>query len=377
MTPGPEPTGPERGQAVEHVAADRQRRAADHEVDHDHEEGRRHADTERGTTQPADVGEVMIERRLEHPDEESGRQGDRERRETPDQRRRERGQDQAGELVDVQPAEERDDQDAGQSREPRTDRPVGAGDQVGGPPDRRRRPLVLRHRGGGKPEAGESVDQPEHRGEPDRDREHDRGAARQRHVAPEIDDVTRIERGQQDRRGSPLEQVTDLGAGRGERGQDREYAQGGHQSRQRRRLAERPHDQHVGEEPEERGGEYASRQRGPETPPLFGKDPARLHRVVVEGVVDEGAHHPHRPLGEVDDAGSPIDEDDALRRQRVQRAEAETQERELQELVHPIDSPRRRVGAFRWMITLQGPLERVTGGTTRCPSSDPSNRDSR
>ena len=86
MTPGRSRPVPSAGRRS-NTYPDRQRRAADHEEDHDHEEGGRHADPERGATQPADVGEVVVERRLEHPDEQPGGERDGERGEPPDQRR--------------------------------------------------------------------------------------------------------------------------------------------------------------------------------------------------------------------------------------------------------------------------------------------------
>ena len=60
--------------------------------------------------------------------------------------------------------------------------------------------------------------------------------------------------------------------------------------------------------------------------------PAPLVAHVVVHVRD---HQTHRALGEVDDARSSIDEDDALRRQGVQATGPESQQREADELHAP------------------------------------------
>ena len=56
--------------------------------------------------------------------------------------------------------------------------------------------------------------------------------------------------------------------------------------------------------------------------------------VLVQLVEDVGRHHPHRPLGEVDDLGATVDEDEADGRDGVEGPGPESDDRELEDLAH-------------------------------------------
>ena len=74
--------------------------------------------------------------------------------------------------------------------------------------------------------------------------------------------------------------------------------------------------------PSRAGTPMAPPRRAPATTPVAGRP-----------VVDEGADHREGALGEVDDARASIDEDESLPGQRVDGADAETEQDEAEELV--------------------------------------------
>ena len=100
-------------------------------------------------------------------------------------------------------------------------------------------------------------------------------------------------------------------------------------------------------------------------------------------VVEEGADHGEGALGEVDDARAAVDEDEALRRQGVDRADAETEQDEPEELAQGVSptrsrsrrgTPRRPTGRSRrpqisctWNVTrkIRGRSELVVGHAER------------
>ena len=95
-----------------------------------------------------------------------------------------------------------------------------------------------------------------------------------------------------------------------------------HDPHERRRVPQAGHDQHVGQHAEQRG--HADRDEPGE----------RRRPVPVAGgpVVEERADHRERALGEVDDARTAVDEDEALPGQRVDRADPQAEQDEAEEL---------------------------------------------
>jgi len=143
-------------------------RAALQDEDHDDDE-------QRGGRHPAGVTDVAADLALGHPDDHSAEQRQREGLEAPDQRRRQRGHDEQGQVDDVQ-SRDRSGQDGGPRGQDRTGRPRGGGNEVRGPPHGRGHGPVLGHRAGGQPEPGFPLDGDEHDGHGNSDRGDDQQA---------------------------------------------------------------------------------------------------------------------------------------------------------------------------------------------------------
>ena len=89
---------------------------------------------------------------------------------------------------------------------------------------------------------------------------------------------------------------------------------------ERRRTPQPRHDQHVGQHAEQCGDAERHQPRERRRPvPVAGR-----------AVVDEGADHRERALGEVHDAGAAVDENEPLPGQRVDRTDAETEQDEAE-----------------------------------------------
>ena len=175
--------------------------------------------------------------------------------------------------------------------------------------------LVLGDRRRRKTEARESVHDGEQCREDHADAEQDQTVAPDRHVVPEGHRVGRQELGHDASRGAPAALANSE-----EHGED---AEGGDQTGDVGRVAQGAHDREVRERTQ-CGRQTEREQPRDDGPPSVGA-----------GVVErKGADHPHRALGEVEDTRAPVHEHDAQRREPVDRAGAEAENRELQELVH-------------------------------------------
>ncbi len=237
-----------------------------------------------------------------------------------------RGEDQSGHRGDLQ-RDDRYDEDAGGSGDGRAERPVLQGDPVGRQADRGSRSFALRHRLGGEAELAGPVEQPQPERRRAADGEQDQAVGGDADVAPQRHAIGRQPT-------LDLTWVRPVAQHDGRLHRD-EHAERGDHPHQGARPAERAHHHPVGERAEERRPGDAGDRRHQERPPgSFVQFP--LH----EDAGDRG-----RTEREVQHAGAAVDHDQALGGQRVQRADAEAQQRESDDFVHrpPLADPPRCV----------------------------------
>ena len=97
------------------------------------------------------------------------------------------------------------------------------------------------------------------------------------------------------------------------------------QAHQRCSRAHEPEDAVLDEDADERREQHCDRDRRPDRPPVV---------LDERQEAEERSEHRDGAVREIDDPGAAIDEDDALREQRVRRARAEPEDRELNSLGH-------------------------------------------
>ena len=124
---------------------------------------------------------------------------------------------------------------------------------------------------------------------------------------------------------------------------DDQQPEGGDEPDDRGRIREQPQHHRLEQQRDEHCGCDAAHDRQADRPRVRGAQ-------LVER--DVRRQHPQCTLGEVDDAGSAVDEHDTLREQRVRRPEPQPGEQHLQEVRHDAstDLARGRGGAWltRW-----------------------------
>ncbi len=138
--------------------------------------------------QSPSVESVALELHLRDADRDGREERDWEGRERRNERRRERAEHEIRHRPDLQ-RHDRRDEDAGEARECRPERPVQGRDQVGRAADRRCSPLVLRDGGRGEAELRVPVDVPEEDAHPAGDAEHDQPVELDERRPPEVDVV--------------------------------------------------------------------------------------------------------------------------------------------------------------------------------------------
>ena len=333
-------TGAEVREPLEDVAAQRERLAADHEHDDDHEErqraleaGRTVLDPERVVQEIGDVTRVGEDFALSDPERDATEQRERERAESADQRDGERrhghhdredGQAEAGVGCE---------QDPGQSRGRAPDRPGDGGEQVRRPAERGHRPLVLRARGDREADRREPRERPQEERRRARDPEQDQAILlddHASHLAVEAEPVVQrvVVRGEE------LVDLVEVAVPElltRESLEDDQHTEGGDEPHERRGGAHEAEDAVLDGDAEQRGQENGDRDRGPDRPSVFFDQREEA---------EERREHRDRAVREVDDAGAAVDENDALRQQCVCRSRAETEDRELDGLGHDLCSER-------------------------------------
>jgi hypothetical protein len=260
-------------------------------------------------------------------DQQAGQRGEPERLEPADQRggqgrhdeQRVRGRIEAG---------DGGDQDTGHARQDRGDHPVLARDAVGGDTGQRRPAVVLGARPRGQAKPGETV------GERERDRDDDDDAGEVQTVLGERDPGDRQRGTGKDRVGGDR-----LGAvvENRDRFQGEHHADRRADARQRRGPPERPVDDEVQHEPEDRrvhqrddDGERRAEPLATVQRDLMRDQDDRQLELPKAAEIDEdvGDEHRHRTVREVDHASTAVLEDEPLAEDGVggARAEAEDQE---------------------------------------------------
>ena len=270
------------------------------------------------------VLDVAGQRRLHDADAERTGEGPPERAERAQERGRQPAQHREGERGDVE-EQDRRHQHPGDGGEGAARGPVDHGDAVRRVPERGGRDRVLGGGVGGMAEPRPPVDRGEDGRHHDGDDDEPQPVLADGAAGPE--EVARgVRQGRAHRR--PL--VTPDLVGHGE-GQE-EQGEGRHHPDQGRGLAQAGHHQEVDQDAE-RGGDGDGDEPGQgRRPPVIGGAP----------VVQERADHGERALGEVDDARAAVDEDEALGRQRVDRADAQPEEDEPEELGQRVTPTRSR-----------------------------------
>ncbi len=255
--PGPACLGRVLESSVEDRAPRRERRTPDREQHEDHEEGNALLQPAPGdpTGQPGARGREPEDPRLRHADREPAGRRQHEAAESAGQGRREGGDDEQQGRARVE-TRDRCGEDHGDACEHRPEHPVCRGDHVGGAADEHRALLRLRGGAGREPEDGVPVEQREREGQADRE-------CGQREPVREHDDAQHPDRaGRQDRLDRERGRAAGVEAQVHDRLEVQQQAQGRHRPPERRRLAERPEDQPVHEQPEHGAEREADDERG-------------------------------------------------------------------------------------------------------------------
>ena len=260
--------------------------------------------------------------RLADAEGEPGDRGDRERPEVADQRRGHRGEDQCRHRRDLQ-GDDRNDEDPGDGGDRRTQRPVHQCDPVRRQTDRCCRALALRHRLGREAELARSVEQPQPERRRAADADEDEAIDGDPDFFPQRDAIGRQPAGDLMRVGAVADHD-----GRLDRDQ---HTERGDDADQRARPSKGSHDDPVGRGPEEGRPGDADDRRSQERPAVL----------LVQLPLHEDTGDGRRAEREVQHPGAAVDHDQALGCKGVQGADAQTQQRESDDLVHrpPVAAP--------------------------------------
>ena len=346
--PGPRDSTVAKHRLLLQVVVTQWQRPPPNDEDHDDDQERQRCSKALLIGEPSD-------QRLADAEGEPGDRGDGKRPEVADQRRRHRGQDQRRHRRDLQ-GDDRNHEDPGDGGDRRPQRPVQQRDPVGRQPDRCCRALALRHRLGGEAELARSIEHPqtERRRAPDADQ--DEAIDGDPDVSPQRDAIRR----------QPALDLTSVGAvADHDRRLDRDqHTERGDHADQRAGPSQRSHDHPVGERPEEARPGNAHDRRRQERPAVL----------LVQLPLHEDAGDGRCAERKVQDPGAAVDHDQALGGKGVQRADAQTQQRESDDLVHrplsPLPTLRREASEGRRARMVPRRASRTPNPTLRGATSE-------